>query len=393
MDRLPLLKTNLFLTLFFSSFCWARAPHSHSLYAGPKLKVLIKKRLPTVEVKGTDLNRTLHAKNHSKVYSGSKSIKFNCRGRKKKKAKQVLLASVGSLTGLVSLKDDKYQGQLHIISSPDRSSCDVINETYLESYISTLLSKEMNAEWPIEALKAQAVAARTYAYHKTLTGKKLRKMGRNVLYDLESSEKNQVSGDFFDITESTSKASRETRGQILTTFTGEVVPIFFHAKCGGKTIMPSRVWENKVIGYKSANCPFCKGRGHKAWKKTITHKRIKKFIGWLKETEEIKIPDVSNFRLAPSAIKSHKINLYFSNKMVEIDKPLLRRFFGRVWVPSNSFKLTQNKSKSWVLHGDGLGHGVGMCQIGALAMAEKGWGYKKILSHYFPRHQLGHIYE
>ena len=82
--------------------------------------------------------------------------------------------------------------------------------------------------------------------------------------------------------------------------------------------------------------------------------------------------------------------------MYSFKKSLLRRYFGRVVVPSNNFKLTleaQGKLGPRLrLRGDGLGHGVGMCQLGALELADRGWSFKKILAHYFPKHKMKKLY-
>ena len=81
------------------------------------------------------------------------------------------------------------------------------------------------------------------------------------------------------------------------------------------------------------------------------------------------------------------------SRRIVIKKPLFRRYFGRFVFPSNNFEMNwDNKKNSFVVSGSGLGHGVGMCQLGALDMAKKGWSYRKILTHYFPGHKLEKAY-
>ena len=70
-----------------------------------------------------------------------------------------------------------------------------------------------------------------------------------------------------------------------------------------------------------------------------------------------------------------------------LNKVYLRRFLGRDKIRSNRFFVGQD-GEQIVVTGEGNGHGVGMCQFGALEMADKGWDYKKILSYYFPDHTL-----
>jgi stage II sporulation protein D len=134
--------------------------------AVPSVKVLIAKSLNHVQVEGMDLRKTIHTQKKSQQYSGKKLISFKCRpGHKRVLGKQSLLvASLSSPTGLISWGKNKYQGELQLLADTVSNSCDLVNAIPLEAYITTLLAKEMNGTWPVEALKAQAVAARTYAY-------------------------------------------------------------------------------------------------------------------------------------------------------------------------------------------------------------------------------------
>ena len=77
--------------------------------------------------------------------------------------------------------------------------------------------------------------------------------------------------------------------------------------------------------------------------------------------------------------------------MLAFNKSLLRRYFGRVIFPSNHYEIDMKWGKL-VVKGQGNGHGVGLCQVGALGLAKRGWAYKQILAHYFPKHELRKIY-
>ena len=122
-------------------------------------------------------------------------------------------ASLSSPTGLISWGKQKYKGELQLLTNPGQESCDLVNLVPMEAYLTTLLSKEMNGTWPVEALKAQAVAARTYAYDRIKKGMGVE--SQDKLYHIESSEKDQVSGNYSDITQKTLQAARETEGEIL----------------------------------------------------------------------------------------------------------------------------------------------------------------------------------
>ncbi|MBK24289.1 MAG: hypothetical protein CME70_09865 [Halobacteriovorax sp.] len=392
----------LFSVLFFWGSCFAGlkpSQYRHISLSKPKIKVRIGDKLKKVTISGTDLKRTLHVNNNHKKFPGRKRIRFNCksftRKNKGKISKPILLASVSSQTGLISLDRTKYQGRLHVVTSPSEESCDVIQEVDMDSYISGLLSKEMNGAWPVEALKAQAVAARTYAFYKQTTQQVSRKLGHQAYYDLESSEKHQVAGDFFATTLNTDMATTDTAGYVLVTKgKGNLTETFFHAKCGGKTLKPSSVWSNRVEGYSGVSCPFCDSHGKKNWKESISRARMVKFLKWAKRKGHIKFRDSllkNKIRLAKDKFKANNLRIYLGSKVLVLKKPLLRRYFGRFSVSSNNYKMV-SKGNDFRVYGKGLGHGVGMCQLGALDLADRGWDFKKILAHYFPGHKLVKLY-
>jgi len=371
---------------------------SSTYSAIPKIRVLVAKSLKKVVIKGENIQRTFHFNNETAFFPGSKRVKFNCDKLKGRMNfdKPLMLASLKTDSGKVFVDKSEYKGDLHIVTSKDQSLCDVIQESSIDDYLSALLSKEMNSTWPIEALKAQAVAARTYALHKIRSKQVSNHLGYQTHYDLENSEKHQVSGDFSDVTESTRRATTMTTGHVLVNSKGEMSPLFFHAKCGGRTLLPEQVWLNQVEGYTSVNCPRCDGKDKSFFSKTIGKKRIVKFLKWAMKRGYIK-KKLKTYRSKISFLKDYKysriLRLYVGNSSVVLSKSLLRRYFGRVLFPSNNFKVVYNDRKSSLkIKGKGYGHGVGMCQVGALDLAKKGWSYQKILSHYFPQHKLIKIY-
>lgn len=365
--------------------------------AAPVVSVRIGKSLKNINVSGLDLKRHLLFNNDFKNYFGRKTVKFNCETYttlNKQKNKPILLATLESPTGLLSYENIKYQGLFKVVTNPRGDSCDIINDIPMEDYISSLLTKEMNSTWPIEALKAQAVAARTYALHKMQSQQVSRELGSDAFYDLESSEKHQVGGAFFDATDSTVSASYETKGEVLESGNGKIRPVFFHAKCGGKTLRPDQVWQNKEPSYQSVNCPFCHNLGPKGWTNMISVDRMKSFFLWARQQKILSSKlnsQINTIVLVPDNIDRYKVNFYIDDRPFVVEKAHLRRFFGNVIFPSNSYALEKKNGRFTVL-GEGLGHGVGLCQIGALALAKQGWSYKRILAHYFPEHVLKKLY-
>ena len=366
----------------------------------PTIRVRVKKSLKDVIISGTDIKRKFHSNQKLNLFRGRKAVRFKCHNlskRRRRFERPVLLASLGSSTGLISLEKNKYKGLLHVVTSSSNDSCDVVHETDIEHYLSSLLAREMNSKWPIEALKAQAIAARSYAIHKLKSQQVKKIAGHETFYDIESSEKHQVSGDFFDTSRKTRLATLDTKGIVLTDSDGKLSPIFFHAKCGGKTLRPEQVWQNRRKSYRSVKCPFCKGHGSQSYDKALTIARWTKFLKWAHRKAFLPPSIEKDFhrdlKVVPNKMFTRKIKFYMGENLYILKKTLLRRYFGRVIVPSNNFSLILNKKGSHIrLKGEGLGHGVGLCQLGALDLAQKGWNFKKILAYYFPKHKMTQLY-
>lgn len=368
---------------------------SQASAAVPSVKVLIAKSLKKVIVEGMDLQKTIHTQKKSQAYTGRKKIAFNCypgAGAKYTLPKNPLLvASLSSPTGLISWGTNKYQGELHLLTNPGKESCDLVNSIPMEAYIQSLLSKEMNGTWPVEALKAQAVAARTYAYQRLLHNATVKLNGIDKLYHLESSEKDQVSGTFFDVTKQTLQASNETQGEILVGPSGKVAPVFFHSKCGGRTLRPDQVWGGVEEGYRSVNCTFCQKTGMKDWSYNIGPQKMNSMIDNVLRKYYSDKTEPGNIKLMPDSLSNSELRFYVADRLHILKKAYLRNQAGRELLPSNNFKVTVQNNQFHV-QGSGYGHGVGLCQLGALELAKRGYDYRQILSFYFPRHRMKKAY-
>ena len=401
-DEEKLLKSLLLTSIILSTSLPAYAVAKLGMISSeevPKIRVMVARSLSKLEVTGLDVKRDLFVNNDVRLYQGKKTIEFKCQGVSalRKKGQTTLLASLSSETGLLTLNKERYQGRLLLLGNPKDDSCDVINEIPMESYIAPLLAKEMHGSWPVEALKAQAVAARSYALDKIESQETSRVQGHNTFYDVESSEKHQVGGSFFDITDNTMEAARSTRGEILVVKgTGKLTPIFFHSECGGDTFLPEQIWGNKVAGYQSVTCPDEMQRKDNIWRVQIPMEQFRKFLNWISE-KKFKIPfdtledAEQDFTIAPDKLSSLKVRIYFGENVIVVGKMDFKRYFGRITFPSNHFILRSENGKLLAL-GRGLGHGVGMSQIGAKYLAEKGWNYRQILEYYYPGHTLKKIY-
>lgn len=362
----------------------------------PQVKVLIGRSLKDVIVHGTDLQQQNPLQKASRTFAGRQTVNFNCRIGKRTIAmpsKPLLIASVSSPTGLVGWEDRRYRGELHLVAGSESASkgCDLVNLVPMETYLSSLLAKEMRADWPIEALKAQAVAARSYAIIKMRN--EIPEHAQALPWHLESSEKDQVSGSFFDTTPHTDLAVRETEGEILAGPSGRTVEGFYHSKCGGRTLRPDQVWSGTVEGYRGVDCPFCHKHGRKSWTKylnkfaftSVMRRSLSRYEG----VQSTASPESLTF--VHDLPGNAEFRVYEGNKPRVLRKTWLRNLLGREELPSNHYRVVDT-GEGVRISGDGYGHGVGLCQMGALELAKRGYSYREILQHYFPGLQIKKIW-
>jgi len=373
----------LFLLIFFVNIGIAHVP---------QIKVRLASSLSEIQLAGMDLEKNLHLDNSKKIFPGKKVIQFDCAHEQtslQDRSKPMLVASLHSKAGLVSWENKKYRGQIFVTTTDRQNGCDLINELSLEAYISSLLAKEMNAKWPTEALKAQAVAARSYAYDKLVNPNKDRTVFH---FDIENSEKDQVNGSFFDETSETNNVARETKGEILTLKkNGELTPIFYHSKCGGRTFKPSQVWANIVDGYENVDCPFCSKHGTKNWEHKLSSQDFENILNKVLKTFNNDKIENHLTQVVPNQSNESQLGIYDGTNLKMVQKSRIRSTLGRGKIPSNHFQVYQEKD-TILIKGSGNGHGAGMCQFGAFELAKRGYNYKQILAFYYPNHKIEKIY-
>lgn len=361
---------------------------SAAFAAVPQVKVLIGRSLKDVIVHGTDIRQQNPLQQASRTFAGRQTVNFNCRLGNRQIAmpsKPLLIAAVSSPTGLIGWEDRRYRGELHLVAGSQAANkgCDLVNLVPMETYISSLLAKEMRADWPIEALKAQAVAARSYAIIKMKN--EVPEHAQALPWHLESSEKDQVSGSYFDTTPHTDQASRETEGEVLAGPSGAVVAGFYHSKCGGRTLRPDQVWSGSVEGYQPVDCPFCHKHGRKTWTKQMDKYAfaalLKRSLVRYEGVQSQVTPETMTF--VHDLPGNPDFRVYEGNQPRVLKKTWLRNLVGREQLPSNHYRVV-DEGPSVRMTGDGYGHGVGLCQLGAFELAKRGYSYREILQHYFP---------
>jgi stage II sporulation protein D len=254
-----------------------------------------------------------------------------------------------------------------------------VHEIPLERYLVGVLEKEVVGTWPIEALKAQAVASRTYALYR-------KAHPRDERFDLAADTSDQVFEKKRRHSPAIVEAVLATEGETLK-FDGDILQAFFHSCCGGMSERADRVWE----GIETPSLltvhpdPFCGACPRSRWEYSISRKELE---DRLKESGqgpagdwkiEITKRDDSG-RVLEVQFRGEDSDISFSGAK-------FREVLGYTKLPSTLFEITDAEDPV-VFVGRGSGHGVGLCQWGAKGMAEEGHTYREILEFYYPGAEL-----
>ncbi len=285
--------------------------------------------------------------------------------------------------GIIYINGKGYRGKFGLYKSDENIY--LINFIPMESYLKGVVPREMgrlSSEY-YEALKSQAIAARTFAY---------KNLNYSALYDLLPTEAHQVYGNIDAEYELSTRAVDETRGLVLT-YNGEVIDARYSSTCGGRTENNEDVWDTRPLPYLRSiydgrlDEPFCKKSPHFDWEVRFTKneffetakRRIKEIFK--KDINEINYIRISDFTKS-GRVRTVQIGTDKGTFFVERDK--IRSLFpyeGRS-LKSTLFTI-QIKGDYIIVKGKGYGHGAGMCQWGAIGMAKLGYSCFEILRHYY----------
>ena len=290
-------------------------------------------------------------------------------------------------------EDQEFAGQLEIRNNADGTQT-AINTIDLEEYLCSVISSEMNANSPMELLKAHAVISRSWAIrameHPNHEG-----------YHVCADDHCQRYEGLRRMNERAVQAVRETTGQVLT-YNGEICDCRYYKCCGGRTEIWRTCWEDIDVPYiQSVTCDYCKSPSPKVlrlvlndydqetkdfrdWKVTYTAEELSEIIRSKSGIDFGQIVDlVPLHRGASGRIDSLKI---VGTKHTEvIGKELkIRYWLSKSCLYSSWFEVEKSQlTNQFTLIGHGWGHGAGLCQIGAAVMASEGHKYEDILAYYY----------
>ncbi|HEY3065351.1 MAG TPA: SpoIID/LytB domain-containing protein [Methylomirabilota bacterium] len=277
----------------------------------------------------------------------------------------------------IRLNGREYQSPIDLVRNGDGLA--VVNEVPLEEYVVGVLRAETFERFPMEALRAQAIAARTYAaYHRLL--------GEGKPFHIIASTAHQQ---FFGRVPPGSPmwdAVSATAGQVLR-WEGEVFPAFYHADSGGFTEEPRNVFtSSNMPALKSIRCEFSTTSPHFYWNLDVKLAEM----GDLLRRQGLDVGTVRAVEVAERtpSLRAITVSVRGSRGIVRLRGNDFRRMIGYDTLKSTLFAVAVDRG---IAHftGRGYGHGVGMCQWGAKGMAEQGYTAAQIVSFYYPGAVLG----
>ena len=290
---------------------------------------------------------------------------------------KVLAPGVWSVEGPELQYQNKKLAPRNFVFRKDSAKYDLIGLFDFNSYLAGVVSKEMPLSWPLEALKAQAVIARSFALARMAERK-------NRIFHLDTDQMDQV----FAVTNSEkAKLAVFTTDQIvLKDQKDRVLKAFYHADCGGQTIPASKVW-NDAVDAGTAIDPWCAARKSNEWTLRIPRDEFyeKLMSGFKTEsTENLIAGEINPFSVAEK-FKSRVQSLSWQDQIIPIQK--IRQIFGFSTIRNSPLSLSESENQI-LIKGKGYGHGVGLCQWGTQAQAKLGRSFTQILEHYYPEAHL-----
>lgn len=288
--------------------------------------------------------------------------------------------------GRVVINGIAYRGGLEI--RRDQQALWAINVLNIEEYLKGVVPCEIGGitRAQLEAAKAQAVAARTYARAHLHQHARLG-------FDLYATIQDQVYDGLRVENDLTSEAVEKTRGEILT-FHGQAIEAKYHSTCGGLTADFNDAWPGQGPAYlRRVACGYCQTSPHYEWKKTWTKREFFRQLRQRLSKLGIGLADrefITGLRLYKNqrSQRIRQIKIMTTRQDYLIPAHNIRTLFGDQRDPggllkSNWFQI-KARADTVIIEGHGFGHGVGMCQWGCREMASQGRNYRDILRHYYP---------
>ena len=342
-------------------------------------------------------NIFVRQKNEELHITASKGkLKIKTKSKRQQTAdRRVFKATGSSASDCIAIATDKaglnkacYNGEFIVTANGNKLNA--INVIDIEDYLRGVVPYEIGKldESKFEALKAQAVAARTYAY---------KHFGSRVAqgFDVYADTRDQVYKGLHSATALTDKAVRETEGVVMT-YNGEFITAYYHSTCGGETEgvvtwgRPDHPYLKNKPDLRPDGTPWCRESNYTEWTREFTEDELRDLFQINAKEAKANVPSFSSIKSMhiQDTLKSgriHTLVIETNNGSFTAKADKIRWLFkrGGTILPSSFFRIHKNGNE-WILKGKGFGHGVGLCQMGARARAQAGQSYIQILTHYYP---------
>ena len=342
-------------------------------------------------------NIFVRQKNEELHITASKGkLKIKTKSKRQQTAdRRVFKATSSSASDCIAIATDKvglnkacYNGEFIVTANGNKLNA--INVIDIEDYLRGVVPYEIGKldESKFEALKAQAVAARTYAY---------KHFGSRVAqgFDVYADTRDQVYKGLHSATALTDKAVRETEGVVMT-YNGEFITAYYHSTCGGETEgvatwgRPDHPYLKNKPDLRPDGTPWCRESSYSEWTREFTEDELRDLFQINAKEAKANVPSFSSIKSMhiQDTLKSgriHTLVIETNNGSFTAKADKIRWLFkrGGTILPSSFFRIHKN-GNDWILKGKGFGHGVGLCQMGARARAQAGQSYIQILTHYYP---------
>ena len=322
-----------------------------------------------------------------------------------------------------------FSGILKLVVDEDKIVA--INILPVEDYLTSVISSEMKSSCSLEFLKAAAVISRSWLYAQMQRRQEragqpapffsfVKGEGESIRwYDREDHTIFDVCADdhcqrYQGITRANNpkveEAVNATRGQVLM-YDGKICDTRFGKCCGGQTNEYQYCWENIEVPYlRSVKDPYCNTSDKKILRQVLNDYDLetRDFYEWTEELSQEEVHDrickhlkmelgpIMGMEIVEKGPGGHisKLRIVGKDKSFIVGKELeIRRMLSTSTLKSSAFTVETKNVRGgvpqrFILHGYGWGHGVGLCQIGAAVMGERGFSYKQILKHYYTDVQI-----
>lgn len=278
----------------------------------------------------------------------------------------------------IHIKKREYRHALRITKTA-QNQLQVVNILPIDDYLRGVLPWEANPKWPMESLKAQAIASRTYALFQMVES-------QEEAYDVFQDVRSQVYRGKVAEKKITDNAIQATAGLVMTQ-DRKIFPAYFHSTCGGSTTRADLIWNVKRHpSLEGVACQFCVSSKHYKWTYSMPIAEIEKKLNENGHpVEHMRAIAAENFDRTGRA---QTMVIEHAEGRLSVPAQDFRMWMGPMKFKSLLFKGIDSSNGQIHFRGKGWGHGAGMCQYGMKGLGDLGYDFRRILNFYYPNSDI-----